>query len=108
MSLPLPAPVSTYFEISNGSDIAQVTRCFTDDALVVDEGQAYRGHAAIQSWQRDAQKKFAYSVEPVGLSRNGDRLTVTASVVGSFPGSPVQLDHVFDLAGDRIRSLEIG
>lgn len=33
---------------------------------------------------------------------------VAAKVVGNFPGSPVQLDYVFDLEGDKIRSLKIG
>ncbi|GAA5235074.1 nuclear transport factor 2 family protein [Verticiella sediminum] len=108
MSLPLPAPISTYFEISNGADIARIVRCFTQDALVVDESRTYRGHDAIQSWQREAQRKFEYTVEPVSVSKKGDLLTVTASVVGNFPGSPVQLDHVFALSGDKISSLEIG
>ncbi|WP_418648302.1 nuclear transport factor 2 family protein [Thauera butanivorans] len=108
MTLSLPDPVSTYFEVSNGSDIARLTRCFAPDAVVVDEGRTYRGHDAIQSWQREAQKKFQYTVEPVSISRDGYRLTVTAQVAGNFPGSPARLDHVFVLAGDRIASLEIG
>ncbi|KFX23422.1 polyketide cyclase [Pectobacterium atrosepticum] len=108
MSLSLPNAVSTYFEISNGSDIAQIVHCFTQDAVVVDEGQIYRGHTAIQSWQRETQKKFEYTVELVSLTRDGDRLSITANVVGNFPGSPVQLDHLFDLAGGKITSLEIG
>lgn len=108
MSLSLPNSVSNYFKISNGLDIAQIVGCFTRDAVVVDEGQTYQGHAAIQSWQRDAQKKFKYTVEPISMSRDGDRLSVTANVVGNFPGSPVQLNHVFDLVGDKIKQLKIG
>ncbi len=104
----LPDPLPVYFEISNGSDIVQIDHCFTPDAVVVDEGQTYKGHDAIQSWKREAQRKFEYTVEPVSFSRDGDLLKVTANVVGNFPGSPVQLDHVFGLAGDRIKSLEIG
>jgi hypothetical protein len=108
MNLSLPNSISTYFEVSNGSDVVHLTRCFTHDAVVSDESRTYRGHDAIQSWKREARKKFEYTVEPVSLSRDGDRLTITANVVGNFPGSPVQLDHVFDLAGDKIKSLEIG
>lgn len=108
MTLALPDPVSAYFEISNGADIAQIVRCFTQDAVVVDEGRTYRGHDAIQSWQREAQKAFEYTVEPVSACRDGDRLTVTARVVGNFPGGSAQLDHVFTLVGDEITSLEIG
>jgi len=107
MALSLPASVSTYFAISNGSDIAQIAGCFTPDAVVADEGRTHQGHAALQSWLREARKKFEYTVEPVSASRDGDRLTVRANVVGNFPGSPVQLDHVFELAGEKIRSLEI-
>jgi hypothetical protein len=47
MPLPLPDSISTYFDISNGSDFAQFVRCFTPDA-VVDEGQTYQGLDAIQ------------------------------------------------------------
>ncbi|MFL9608527.1 nuclear transport factor 2 family protein [Methylobacillus sp. Pita2] len=108
MPLSLPDPVSVYFEISNGSDISQISHCFTSDAIVVDEGKTHRGHVAIQAWQREAQKAFKYTVEPVGVSREGARLKVAANVVGNFPGSPAQLDHVFGLDGDKIKSLEIG
>ncbi|MCT4701460.1 nuclear transport factor 2 family protein [Enterobacteriaceae bacterium H20N1] len=107
MNLPLPGPVSLYFDIGNGSDIAQITRCFMHDAVVTDEKQTYRGLDAILAWKYEAKKKFEYSVEPLSISRDGDRLTVTANVVGNFPGSPVQLDHVFNLTGDKINSLEI-
>ena len=33
---------------------------------------------------------------------------VTARVSGNFPNSPANLDHVFEIHGDRIASLEIG
>lgn len=108
MNLSLPHPVSTYFEISNGSDIARIAHCFTQDAVVRDEGKTYLGHGAIQAWQHEAQKTFDYTVEPVSASQDGERLKVTANVVGNFPGSPVQLEHVFSFSGDRITSLEIG
>ncbi|RQR64664.1 nuclear transport factor 2 family protein [Burkholderia sp. Bp9002] len=107
MILSLPDSIRTYFDFSNGSDTAHAAQCFTPDAVVVDEGQTYRGHDAIESWNRESRKKYAFTVEPVAASGSGERLTISARVVGNFPGSPVQLDHVFDLAGDRISALEI-
>jgi hypothetical protein len=104
----LPDSISIYFEISNGLDTSRITRCFAHEAVVVDEGRTHRGHGAIQSWQCEARKKFEYTVQPVSVSRDGDQLIVTARVLGNFPGSPAQLDHVFVLAGDKIQSLEIG
>jgi hypothetical protein len=40
------------------------------------------------------------------VDRDGTTI-VTGRVAGDFPGSPVTLDHVFRLEGDRIASLEI-
>jgi hypothetical protein len=107
MSLPLPPPIRTYFEIGNGAAGADVTRCFTPDAVLVDEGQTHEGVGAIQKWKREVREKFEYTVEPLSVSSNGNSLKVAAKVIGNFPGSPVQLDHLFELAGDKIKSLEI-
>lgn len=107
MSLPLPEAVETYFDISNGGDISRVADCFCADAGVIDENRAHQGGDAIVAWQREAQQAFAYRVEPLAATREGERLTVKARVVGDFPGSPAELDHVFVLQEGRIRSLEI-
>lgn len=107
MALSLPDSISTYFEISNGADTARLASCFAQDAVVVDERHTYHGLDAIRAWKQEARKKYEYTVEPISVCRDGDRLKVRANVVGNFPGSPVQLDHVFGLATDKIQSLRI-
>ncbi|WP_159873014.1 MULTISPECIES: nuclear transport factor 2 family protein [unclassified Raoultella] len=107
MSITLPHAISTYFSISNGADIARVKDCFTVDAVVTDENKTHQGHMAIAAWQRAAQDTFDYSVEPIKVLNEGDRVTVTSNVVGNFPGSPVKLTHSFGLIGDKINTLEI-
>ncbi|WP_342324694.1 nuclear transport factor 2 family protein [Kosakonia sp. BYX6] len=107
MPLSLPHPISVYFSISNGADIATIKHCFTADAVVIDEGKIHRGHAAIEAWQRAVQAAFDYSVEPIQVLTKGNRVTVTSNVVGNFPGSPVVLKHAFGLVGDKINTLEI-
>ena len=82
MSLSLPDAITTYFSISNGADATHIADCFTQDACVFDEGETHRGRPAIQAW-------------------------MPATVTGNFPGSPVQLDHAFQLAESQIQSLEI-
>ena len=89
MTTPLPAAVATYFKIANGVGMDAISSCFTPDAVVMDEGQTYQGHAAIRAWQRDARKKFDYTVSPASASLDGDRLSVVANIEGNFPGSPV-------------------
>jgi hypothetical protein len=107
MSTQLPDSIATFFKVSNGSDVSELSQCFAEDALVRDEGRLHRGHEAIEAWLRDARRKYAYRVEPVNAVRQGSIVKVRAKVEGDFPGSPVELEHVFRLAGNRIESLEI-
>ena len=62
---------------------------------------------AIQAWMRATRGKIEYRVEPVSVSQQGNKMVVTATVTGNFTGSPVQLDHAFQLAESQIQSLEI-
>lgn len=107
MKLQLPEAVNTYFAISNGDDPARLATCFHADATVIDEKRTHQGIEAIVAWQREARQAFSYSVDPVDASQRGERLSVTARVVGDFPGSPVLLKYLFALTDGQIRSLEI-
>ncbi|MCR4510644.1 nuclear transport factor 2 family protein [Pseudomonas sp. 32.2.56] len=107
MNLHLPDAVQTYFAVSNGGDISRLAACFCADANVTDENRTHQGIAAIAAWQQDARQTFTYSVEPLTATQNDDSLSVTARLVGNFPGSPLQLNHLFRLQDGQIRSLEI-
>lgn len=107
MTLHLPKTVKTYFDISNGGNASRLATCFCADATVTDENRTYQGLDAIEAWQFQVRQAFAYRVEPLEASQEDGKLTVTTRVVGDFPGSPVQLNHVFLLRDGQIRSLEI-
>ncbi|HBP78188.1 MAG TPA: polyketide cyclase, partial [Halomonas sp.] len=91
MSVSLSTPIATYIAISNGADDAPLAECFTADARVLDEGQTHQGIAAIRAWLRDTRRQFEYHVAPTDVSRDGDKMVITTTVTGNFPGSPVQL-----------------
>lgn len=107
MNLHLPDAVQTYFAVSNGGDISRLAACFCAHASVTDENRTHQGIAAIAAWQQQARQAFTYSVEPLAVTQQGDSLSVTARLVGNFPGSPLQLNHLFLLQDGQIRSLEI-
>jgi hypothetical protein len=46
-------------------------------------------------------------LQTVNAQTHGDKVTVRARLTGAFPGSPVELDHIFKLSNDKIASLEI-
>jgi len=105
MTLNLPTPVAAYFA-ADKVDGAAVSQCFTDDAVVKDEGHTYNGRAAIKKWKEDASAKYVYTSEPLACDQEGNNIVVTCRLKGNFPGSPVDLRFFFKLAGDRIASLE--
>lgn len=107
MSFHLPDVVETYFEINNSGDVSRLASCFCTDATVTDERKTHEGIEAIEAWQHEAQRAFTYQVQPLQALHEKGRLTVIAQLAGNFPGSPVQLSHVFKLKGNQIRSLEV-
>ena len=105
-SLNLPKPVADYFTADKG-DSEAVSQCFTENAVVKDEGHTYKGRAAIKQWKADASAKYQYTSEPFACEQKDGKIIVTSRLTGNFPGSPVNLRFFFGLEGDKIASLEI-
>jgi SnoaL-like domain len=103
----LPWPVAMYLAAEKAKDPNMLSLCFSDDALVHDEGRDYRGLDAIRSWKREADAKYRYVMEPLDASESEKTVKLRARLTGDFPGSPVELDYTFTLANDKIVSLEI-
>ena len=106
MTLDLPTPVANYFS-ADTSDSEAVAQCFTENAVVKDEGRTYEGRAAIKQWKTDTSAKYQYTSEPFACEEKDEKIVVTSHLVGNFPGSPVDLRYFFKLEGDKIASLEV-
>jgi len=107
MALDVPEPVAEYLAAEQAKDAAALSRCFTENATVHDEGQDYRGRDSIRLWKHAADAKYGCALQTLNVQTFGDLVTVRARLTGKFPGSPVELDHIFKLSGDKIVSLEI-
>lgn len=103
----LPAPVAAYWAAANAGDGATAAACFAADATVADEGKTHVGTEAIVGWVEQTTRASRPVVEPLRCAAEAGRFLVTARVSGSFPGSPVELDFEFTLAGGKIAKLEI-
>jgi hypothetical protein len=104
MSLNLPKPIAAYFTADKG-DRTVLPRCFTENAIVKDEGHTYNGLAAIKKWK--AEGKYTYTNQPFASVQADGKTVITSHLTGNFPGSPVDLRFFFGLEGDKIASLEI-
>lgn len=107
MTNDLPEPIARYFEADRDTAFDKVLACFTDTAVVLDEGVTHRGRAAIGAWKARATRQYTYTVEPVAIASDGQREVVTGHLVGDFPGSPLDLRYAFVLDRDKIAELEI-
>jgi hypothetical protein len=105
-SLSLLKPIAAYFAADSGDGEA-VSQCFTENAVVKDEGHTHKGRAAIKQWKTDASAKYEYTCEPTACEEKDGKTVVTCHLVGNFPGSPVDLRFFFKLEGDKIASLEV-
>jgi len=106
MTLDLPKPIAAYFTADKG-DAEAFSHCFTEKAIVKDEGHTYHGRAAIKQWKAEASTKYQYTSEPFACEQKDGKIIVTSRLTGNFPGSPVNLRFFFGLEGEKIASLEI-
>jgi hypothetical protein len=107
MSLHLPRPIELFMSSENTHDTSALEACFTLDATVRDEGGTREGLKDIAEWRRETARKYQHTVTPIAIAERKGKTVVTAKLTGNFPGTPVTLDFVFKLEGDRITSLEI-
>ena len=106
MSIPLPQPIAAYFA-ADRADAASVAACFTDDAVVTDEGKAHQGKAGIAAWKTGTSNKYSYTSTPIAIAEVEGKTVVTCHLSGNFPGGEIDLRHFFVIVGDQIASLEI-
>jgi ketosteroid isomerase-like protein len=107
MAVDMPEPIAQYMAAEEAKDADALSRCFTEDGTVHDEGQDYHRRHSIRQWKHAVDAKYRYVLQTVNVQTFGDLVTVRARLTGEFPGSPVELDHIFKLSKDKIVSLEI-
>jgi hypothetical protein len=112
MTISLPTIISDYMAASDGGDVDAIVACFTDDAVVVDEDQEWRGRPRIREWRERVATAYEYTVEirdavPRGQVDGLERHDVYTHLEGNFPGGTVDLTNSFGLRAGHIVRLEI-
>src|SRR5262245_57301021 len=107
MSDRLPSIIATYLEAYNARDRKAALACFSENAVVHDEGQVHRGRQAIDAWIDTTTEKYQPILSAGEVGTSDSETVVATSVSGSFPGSPVRLSFRFTLGEDGIAGLAI-
>ena len=107
MSVDLARPIAIYIAAENRGDTEALAQCFAEDAVARDEGRTIEGLATIRQWKTETKKTYQHTIEPLAAIQKDGKTIVTNRLTGNFPGSPIELQFIFKLEGDRIASLEI-
>src|ERR1043166_1015658 len=103
----LPLLIQRYIDASNAHDVKSILECFADDAVVRDESATHRGKIDIRHWATTTIEKYNFRFKPLSSEERNNETVVRVEVTGTFPGSPISLDHHFGMADDKIAFLAI-
>jgi ketosteroid isomerase-like protein len=104
----VPDVIRRYFVLDAEREIDSIIALFSDDATVVDEGEARRGTTAIRAWQTGPASRYTYTTHVLGThALTAERFVVTGRLTGNFPGGTAELKWDFTIAGERITHLVI-
>ncbi len=104
----LPEVITRYLAAHQARDLDPALVCYTDDAVVVDEGHTYRGRREIRDWLARSASEYTYTVKLTGAQRVDDEHFVAVHhLEGNFPGGVVDLRFRFTLREGRIAELVI-
>ena len=101
----LPNVISKLTEAQNNFDSLTYANCFSENAVVFDEGKTHNGKTEIQQWIEKANEEYQAVMKPVEYSEKEE--TLKAEVSGNVPGSPLVLAYHFKLNEGLIESLKI-
>ncbi|MBL0749838.1 nuclear transport factor 2 family protein [Nocardioides baculatus] len=104
----LPATIRAYLAAHTAREADVAIRTFTPDAVVLDDGHAFRGTAEVLDFLENAGSEYTYTSTLVGGERVDDAHWVAViHIEGDFPGGVADLRYAFTLADDLISELVI-
>lgn len=101
----LPKVVTDLIKTQNNFDSVAYANCFTETAVVFDEGKTHNGRKEIEKWIDEANKKYQATMKPLEYSETEH--TLKTEVSGTFPGSPIVMTYLYEFQDDLIQSLKI-
>jgi hypothetical protein len=103
----LPNVLIELVKAQNNHNSTDYANCFSETAMVIDEGRTYNGRNEIKQWIKKANDEFEILIKPVRFAETETKCSLTAEVSGTFDGSPVLLDYHFEITANIIDNLEV-
>lgn len=103
----LPKIITDLVNAQNSFDSIAYTNCFSETAVVFDEGKTHNGRVEIQHWIEESNEKYRSVMKPLEYTENGNSSILSAECSGTFPGSPIVLKFHFDIVDGLIQHLKV-
>ena len=102
----LPKVVAELVETQNSFDSVAYANCFSETAVVFDEGKTHNGKKEIERWIADSNERYQATIKPVGFEEKENESLLMAETSGNFEGSPIVLTYHMKIADELIQSLK--
>ncbi|SHG32840.1 nuclear transport factor 2 family protein [Flavobacterium defluvii] len=103
----LPKVITELINAQNNFDSIAYADCFSETAVVFDEGKTHKGRVEIERWIDHSNKNYQAVMKPLEYTENGTSSVLTAECSGTFDGSPIILQFHFDIVDGQIESLKV-
>ena len=107
----LAQPIAALIEATNAHKSDEFLATLADGAVITDEGQEYRGIAAIKEWSDEKYIGAKVTLALVDMMNSTDKIIVTLKVDGNFDKTglpdPFLLDFHFTIDTNKITVLDI-
>lgn len=107
MSLDLPKPIADYVEANARLDLDGMLTPFLREAVFIDNGKRFEGHAAIRHLLEDEVIPVKAIFTPDAVRKAGGDVVVEGLAHGDFSGSPLRFTYRFTLVSGAIETLEV-
>jgi len=103
----LPQVIVDLIKAQDNFDSVAYANCFSETAVVFDEGKTHNGRKEIQDWIQKANEKFETVMKPISFEEKGATSILSAEISGAFEGSPIMLHYHFEIIDGLIQSLTV-
>lgn len=103
----LPTVITELVSAQNTYSSVAYAACFSEKAVVFDEGHRHTGRTEIQNWIAEANRNYKTLMKPLKYEAFETESILTAEISGDFDGSPIVLKYHFQLDDTLIHFLKI-
>jgi hypothetical protein len=105
----VPAVIADFFRLKNERDDQGLVSLFTEDAMVVDGGEAktMKSRKKIQGWIEKSISGLNLRTEIKGAEKRNDQWIIDTVMTGDFKASPARFQYTITLQSGKIAYLNV-